>query len=60
MMEDQASNVLIISGDATETLDTFYPIFRVQEEGFTPVVAGPEKRRYYTVLHEVPPRWDIT
>lgn len=59
-MTQQASKVLIIIGEATETLDTFYPIFRVQEEGFTPVVAGPEKRRYHTVLHEVPPGWDIT
>jgi len=59
-MEDQAFKVLIIIGDATETLDTFYPIFRVQEDGFTPVVAAPEKRRYHTVLHEAPPGWDIT
>ena len=42
-MVQQASSVLIIIGDATETLDTLYPIFRVQEEGFTPVVAGHEK-----------------
>lgn len=59
-MENQAFKVLIIIGDATETLDTFYPIFRVQEDGFTPVVAAPEKRRYHTVLHEAPPGWDIT
>jgi protease I len=59
-MSLQVSKVLIIIGEATETLDTFYPIFRVQEDGFTPVVAGPEKRRYHTVLHEVPPGWDIT
>ena len=52
--------VLIIVGDATETVDTLYPVLRVQEDGFTPVVAGPEKRRYQMVLHEQPPGWDIT
>ncbi len=54
------NQVLIIIGDATETVDTLYPFLRVQEEGFAPVVAGPEARRYQMVLHEVPPGWDIT
>ena len=52
--------VLIIVGDATETVDTLYPYLRVQEEGFQPVVAGPEKRRYNMVMHEDKPGWDIT
>jgi protease I len=53
--------VLIIVGDATETVDTLYPFLRLQEEGITPVVAGPEKRRYNMVLHEQPQEgWDIT
>jgi protease I len=51
-------------GDATEALDTFYPYFRLQEEGYEVVVAGPEARLYHTVLHEIPPDsavpWDIT
>jgi protease I len=51
-------------GDATEALDTFYPYFRLQEDGYEPVVAGPEARLYHTVLHEIPPDssvpWDIT
>ncbi len=51
-------------GDATETLDTFYPYFRLQEAGFEVDVAGPEARLYHTVLHEIPPDssipWDIT
>ena len=45
------NKVLIIIGEATETVDTLYPFFRVQEDGFIPVVAGPEKRRYHMVLH---------
>ena len=56
-----SDKVLIIVGDATETVDTLYPYLRVQEEGFVPVVAGPEARRYNMVLHEVPADgWDIT
>jgi len=52
--------VLIIVGDASETVDTLYPYFRLQEDGFTPVVAAPEKRRYQMVLHEVKSGWTIT
>lgn len=52
--------VLIIVGDATETVDTLYPYYRVMEEGFQPVVAAPEKRLYQMVMHEVKPGWTIT
>jgi protease I len=56
--------ILMPLGDATEALDTFYPFFRLVEEGFEVVVAGPEARLYHTVLHEIPPDssipWDIT
>jgi protease I len=56
--------VLMPLGDATETMDTLYPFFRLAEEGYEVVVAGPEARLYHTVLHEVPPNsdvpWDIT
>ncbi len=52
--------VLIIVGDATETVDTLYPYYRLQEDGFVPVVAAPEKRTYQMVMHEVRPGWTIT
>jgi len=56
--------VLMPIGDATETMDTLYPFFRLAEEGYEVVVAGPEARLYNMVLHEVPPDcdvpWDIT
>jgi protease I len=56
-----ASNkVLIIVGDATETVDTLYPFYRLQEDDFVPVVAAPEKRIYQMVMHEVRPGWTIT
>ena len=41
-----------------------YPYFRLPEDGFEIVVAGPEARLYHAVLHEIPPSavvpWDIT
>ncbi len=55
-----SEKVLIIVGDASETLDTMYPFYRLQEAGFQPVVAAPEKRLYQMVMHEVKPGWTIT
>jgi protease I len=58
------AKVLLPIGDASETMDTLYPFFRIAEDGFEVVVAGPEARLYHTVMHEVPPHsavpWDIT
>jgi protease I len=54
------ARILIPIGDAAEVLDTFYPLFRLKEEGYEVVVAGPEKRAYHLVLHERPDSWDIT
>src|SRR5262245_45976185 len=59
-----APKVLMPIGDATEAVDTLYPFFRVAEDGYRAVVAGPKARLYHMVLHEVPPAagvpWDIT
>ena len=54
------NKVLIIIGDASETVHTLYPFYRLQEAGFQRVVAAPEKRRYHMVMHEVKPGWTIT
>lgn len=58
------AKVLLPIGDASEVLDTFYPLFRIREEGYEAVVAGPQRRLYHLVLHEIPPAadppWDIT
>ncbi len=60
----KAGKVLMPIGDATEAMDTLYPFFRLAEEEFEVVVAGPEARLYHMVLHEVPPNsdvpWDLT
>ncbi|TWU12665.1 putative cysteine protease YraA [Symmachiella macrocystis] len=56
--------ILMPIGDATEVLDTMYPYFRLPEDGYEVVVAGPEARLYHMVTHEIPPNsdvpWDIT
>jgi len=52
--------VLMPIGDAAEVMDTMYPFFRLPEDGFEVVVAGPEARLYHLVQHEQPPGWDIT
>ncbi|MEZ5355325.1 MAG: DJ-1/PfpI family protein [Bryobacteraceae bacterium] len=52
--------ILMPIGDAAEVMDTLYAYFRLKEEGFHVVVAGPDVRRYQMVLHEIPPGWDIT
>ena len=54
------AKVLLVIGDAAEVLDTFYPLFRVREDGHDVVVAGPAKRTYDLVLHERPEGWDMT
>ena len=56
--------ILMPIGDGSEVLDTFYAYYRLPEDGFDVVLAGPENRLYHTVLHEIPPNsavpWDIT
>jgi protease I len=60
MASNTIPKVLIVVGDATETVDTLYPYYRLQEAGFEPVVIAPERRTYQMVLHEVRPGWTIT
>jgi protease I len=61
---EEAGRILMPIGDATEVVDTLYPFFRVAEDGYKAVIAGPEARMYHMVTHEVPPSakipWDIT
>ena len=52
--------ILLVIGDAAEVLDTFYPLFRLQEAGFRVHIAGPDARTYHLVQHDRHPDWDIT
>jgi protease I len=51
--------VLLVIGDGAEVMDTLYPFFRLGEN-YRVVVAGPERRRYHLVIHELANGWDIT
>ena len=59
-MQMGRGKVLIVIGDAAEAMDTLYPFYRLKEGEYEVVVAGPEKRLYHLVMHEIPPGWDIT
>ena len=51
--------ILLPIGDAAEVLDTLYAYYRIREQDQA-VVAGPQRRVYPLVMHEIPPGWDIT
>lgn len=59
-MKDSIGKALIVVGDASETVDTLYPYYRLIEANIQPIVIAPEKRKYQMVLHEVKPGWTIT
>jgi len=44
--------ILIITGDAAETLEVFYPYHRMQEAGYEVHIGAPEKRRLQFVVHD--------
>ncbi len=59
MSDANKHKVLIIIGDASETVDTMYPYFRLIEGGYEPILAAPEKRTYQMVMHQNKPGWTI-
>ena len=50
--------ILIVSGDAGESLEIFYPKFRLEEEGWYVAIAAPEKRMFQSVVHDFEPGFD--
>jgi protease I len=44
-----SQKILMPIGDATEALDTYYAYYRLPEDDYEVVVAGPEARLYHTV-----------
>ncbi|MYL72359.1 DJ-1/PfpI/YhbO family deglycase/protease [Halobacillus litoralis] len=47
-----AKKVLIVTGDAVEALEVYYPYFRCLEEGFDVDIAAPHKKKLNTVIHD--------
>lgn len=50
--------ILILTGDAAEVLEVYYPYFRVLEEGYEAVIAAPSKKTLYTVVHDFIAGWE--
>lgn len=44
--------VLILTGDAAETLEVFYPYQRLQEEGYEVDIAAPAVKKLQFVVHD--------
>jgi protease I len=50
--------VLIVAGDATESLDTWYPYHRLREESIEVHIGAPAKKVLNSVVHDFEPGWD--
>jgi len=53
-----SKKILILTGDAAEVLEVYYPYFRIQEEGYEPVIAAPSKKTLHTVVHDFVEGWE--
>lgn len=47
-----SKKILIITGDAAESLEVYYPYFRILEEGYDADIASPEAKTLHTVVHD--------
>jgi protease I len=50
--------ILIITGDGGESYEALYAVHRFREQGWTPVIAAPSRRRLHLVTHDFEPGWD--
>jgi protease I len=50
--------VLILAGDAAESLEVMYPYQRLLEEGYTVHIAGPTRKRLQFVVHDTADGFD--
>jgi protease I len=46
------AKILILAGDAAESLEVMYPYQRLLEEGYEVVMAGPSKKKLQFVVHD--------
>lgn len=47
-----SKKVLIVTGDAVEALEVYYPYYRCLEEGYETVIAAPRVKTLHTVCHD--------
>lgn len=52
------TRVLLVAGDATESLDTWYPYLRLREEGIEVHIGAPAKKLLKAVVHDFEPGWE--
>jgi protease I len=50
--------ILILTGDAAESLEVMYPYQRLQEEGYDVKIAAPSKKKLHFVVHDFEPGYD--
>jgi len=50
--------VLILTGDAGESLEVMYPYQRLKEEGYEVHIAAPTKKKLHFVVHDFEPGFD--
>lgn len=50
--------VLILTGDAAESLEVMYPYQRLREEGYEVHIAAPTKKKLHFVVHDFEPGFD--
>jgi protease I len=50
--------ILLITGDAGEAQEIYYPKYRLEEEGWQVHIAAPEKRAFISVVHDFEPGFD--
>ncbi|QHW31334.1 DJ-1/PfpI family protein [Paenibacillus rhizovicinus] len=53
-----SKRILIVTGDAAEVLEVYYPYYRVLEEGYEAVIAAPAKKVLHTVVHDFVEGWE--
>lgn len=53
------NKILLVIGDGGEVMDTMAPMYRLRED-YEVLIAGPERRQYHLVQHELEPNWDVT
>ena len=50
--------ILILTGDAAESLEVMYPYQRLREEGYDVQIAAPTKKKLHFVVHDFEPGFD--
>ena len=53
-----APKILILTGDAAESLEVMYPYQRLREEGYDVKIAAPQKKKLHFVVHDFEPGYD--